>query len=299
MGVTVQIQSVLFKNEKSALLRTLENLQNALRVDAQSTQYVDKAVLLWGDASPEQLYSKEEIETLNQQFERLTIQYEYFNENSGTAKGHNRMAKNATSDYIMIINPDIVVNPRIFAQLIQPFEDKTVGMTEARQTPIEHHKEYDRETGETSWASTACTIISRQVFEKVGGFDEDTFFMYCDDLDFSWMVRLAGYKVIYMPAAVVFHDKRVSVKGEWQPTYAERYYSAEAALLMAYKWSNEKRVKLLLEQFEKSNGEIEAKVVQEFYKRQKENRLPTPVDPEHKIAEFVGDDYGHSRFKMR
>lgn len=56
------------------------------------------------------------------------------------------------------------------------------------------------------------------------------------------MVRLAGYKVIYVPSAVAFHDKRVSANAEWQPTNAERYYSAEAALFMAYKWSNPERV---------------------------------------------------------
>lgn len=298
MSFTLQIQSVLFKNEKSALLRTLENLQNAFRVDAEGAKFVEKAVLIWGDASPEPLFTAQDIEELNKQFDRFTIQYEYFNENTGTAKGHNKMAKMQDCECIMIMNPDIVVNPRIFAQLLQPFSDPTVGMTEARQTPIEHHKEYDKETGETSWASTACTIIPREVYEKVGGFDEATFFMYCDDLDFSWMVRLAGYKIIYVPAAVVFHDKRISANAQWQPTQAERYYSAEAAILMAYKWSNNERVEKLLKQFEDSKGDIELKVVESFYKRKEESRLPVQLDADHKIAEFVGDDYGYSRFKM-
>ena len=223
MSVTVQIQSVLFNNQKTALVRTLENLQNAMRVDGETNQCVRDAVLIWGDASPAALFSEEEITELNSKFDRLSLRYEFFNENTGTAKGHNRMAKQGTSDYIMIMNPDIIVNPRIFAQLLQPFKDEGVGITEARQTPIEHHKEYDEDTGETSWASTACTMIKREAFDKVSGFDENTFFMYCDDLDFSWMVRLAGYKVIYVPSAVAFHDKRVSANAEWQPTNAERY----------------------------------------------------------------------------
>ena len=299
MSVTVQIQSVLFNNQKTALVRTLENLQNAMRVDGETNQCVRDAVLIWGDASPAALFSEEEITELNSKFDRLSLRYELFNENTGTAKGHNRMTKQGTSDYIMIMNPDIIVNPRIFAQLLQPFKDESVGITEARQTPIEHHKEYDEDTGETSWASTACTMIKREAFDKVSGFDENTFFMYCDDLDFSWMVRLAGYKVIYVPSAVAFHDKRVSANAEWQPTNAERYYSAEAALFMAYKWSNPERVEKLIKQFEDSNGEIEAEVLKEFHKREKEGTLPVPLDPEHKVAEFVGDDYGHSRFKMR
>ena len=72
-------------------------------------------------------------------------------------------------------------------------------MTEARQTPVEHHKEYDPQTGVTSWAATALAMIPYAVFQEVGGFDEKTFFMYCDDVDFSWMVREAGYQIIYGP----------------------------------------------------------------------------------------------------
>ena len=71
-------------------------------------------------------------------------------------------------------------------------------------------------------------------------------FLYCDDLDFSWRVRLAGYKIIYMPSAIVYHAKNLSLSGTWQPTSAEIYYSAEAAMLLAYKWSNPERAEKAL-----------------------------------------------------
>ena len=116
-------------------------------------------------------------------------------------------------------------------------------MVEARQTPIEHQKEYDIKTLETQWATTACTVIRGDVFRKIGGFDADTFFLYCDDLDFSWRLRLAGYKIIYQPLAPAYHAKTVSAEGKWQPTQTEVYYSAEAAILMAHKWSNPERAK--------------------------------------------------------
>ena len=44
MSVTVQIQSVLFNNQKTALVRTLENLQNAMRVDEETNQCVREDV---------------------------------------------------------------------------------------------------------------------------------------------------------------------------------------------------------------------------------------------------------------
>ena len=76
--------------------------------------------------------------------------------------------------------------------------------------------------------------------------------------------------MIYVPAAVVFHDKALSSDGKWQPTQAERYYSAEAALLMAYKWSNHERVSMLLKQFGNGGDEIGQKVVAEFRRRERE-----------------------------
>ena len=65
---------------------------------------------------------------------------------------------------------------------------------------------------------------SRKLFERLEGFDADTFFLYCDDVDFSWRVRLAGYKVVHRSSAVVFHDKRVDHQGGLISGAAERYY---------------------------------------------------------------------------
>jgi GT2 family glycosyltransferase len=50
----------------------------------------------------------------------------------------------------------------------------------------------------------AAALLRRQALADVGLFDED-FFMYYEDLDLSWRLRLRGWKVIYEPAAVVDH----------------------------------------------------------------------------------------------
>ena len=43
--------------------------------------------------------------------------------------------------------------------------------------------------------------------------------MYCDDLIFSWRIRLAGYKIIYVPSAIAYHaKKKLAVDGGWKPT---------------------------------------------------------------------------------
>jgi GT2 family glycosyltransferase len=50
----------------------------------------------------------------------------------------------------------------------------------------------------------AACLFRREVFERVGGFDED-FFMVYEDVDFSFRAQLLGHRVVYVPEAVVRH----------------------------------------------------------------------------------------------
>ena len=297
MKKTVQIQSVIYRNEKSALYKALNAIKNASLVCRKYKNEPITLVVFYGDASPEPVFSQDEVDKIiNDMKGAFEFKYTFFNKNTGSAKGHNLMGKECHSEYMLIMNPDVIVSPNIFSELFLPFSfDKNVGMVEARQTPIEHSKEYHLVTGETEWATTACALFPKKLFDQVNGFDDESFFLYCDDLDFSWRIRLEGYKIIYQPRAVCFHAKRLSQSGKWKPTNAEKYYSAESAILMAYKWSNNTRVKYLLNLF-RNSGPVEQQVVAEFEKRQREGRLPKQLDKEHKVARFVGDYFADHRF---
>lgn len=296
--ISLQIQSVIYKNKYDSLEKAVRGIANAIRV-ANDRGLCITGIMNYGDASPEPILTENEIKTINEILPKeVQFKYDVFGFNSGTAKGHNMMAEKAETEFIMIMNPDIILSPTCLIELILPFSNEKVGMTEARQTPLEHAKSYNTITGETEWASTACTIFKTSVFKEIDGFDADTFFMYCDDLDFSWRVRLQGYSIIYNPKAVVYHAKTLSLNAEWLPTSAEIYYSAEAALLLAYKWSNFERVRKILRQFETTGGADEKRAAAEFRKRQEENRLPEPIDAMHEIGTFIGDDYCDMRFRM-
>ena len=52
--------------------------------------------------------------------------------------------------------------------------------------------------------STAGMLIRRDVFERLGGFDE-RFGLYRDDVDLGWRVVRSGHRVVVCPDAVVFH----------------------------------------------------------------------------------------------
>ncbi|MDO4556322.1 MAG: glycosyltransferase family 2 protein [Lachnospiraceae bacterium] len=294
----IQVQSVIYGNEKSALLKAIKALKQAVKIYQKRKGDIE-VCLVYGDASPNPVFSDEDKNEISEMLNG-TIQFKYkkFGFNSGTARGHNMMAEDCQAEYILIMNPDVILEPSCLVKMMEVMQDEKVGIAEARQTPLEHAKEYDQKTGETEWASTACTILRKKVFDEIDGFDNKTFFLYCDDLDYSWRARLAGYKIIYVPSAIVYHAKTLSVNAGWKPTNAEIYYSAEAAILLAYKWSNQKRVEYLKEMFLKNGGESEKKAVNEFIRREKEGELPDCIDQEHKIARFLGDEYCEMRFKI-
>ena len=145
-------------------------------------------------------------------------------------------------------------------------------MVEAKQLPIEHPKDYDRATGETSWAATACALLPADLLERLGGFDAETFFLYCDDVDLSWRVRLAGRTVVYQPSASVFHDKALGARGAWVAGEAERRFSAEAALLSAYKYDRDDIVAGALQYFGASDEPHLRAAVEEFGRRKASRR---------------------------
>jgi hypothetical protein len=241
--------------------------------------------------------SEADIAELRAACEPVDLRYTFFNENTGHGKGQNRLAKDIAGGYLMFLNPDIVLAPDALAELLIPFSSRSdVGITEARQTPFEHPKEYDVKTGETSWASGGCMFIPAALFHQIGGFDE-VFFMHCDDVDLSWRVRLTGKVIQYCPSAIVFHDKRLSASSAlWMPSEAEKQYSAEGFLLMSHKWSYPKAALAALTSFKLSKSEHHKKAVQNYTRRKADGTLPQPIDPKKTVSEIVKFNYGKMRY---
>jgi GT2 family glycosyltransferase len=296
--VTLHVQSIVYRNEHAALARAFESLDRAVDF-AIAGRLISAVSMTYGDCSPVSVVDEAFLKRLTDSATAISeVRKIFFGENIGTARGHNKLANGSGAMLTLVMNPDVILAPNALIELVRPFQRAGVGMTEARQVPIEHPKEYDTTTGETSWASTAAAVIPTALLHALDGFDADTFFLYCDDVDFSWRVRLAGYKIIFQPSAAVFHDKRLSIFGGWMPSGAEKYYSAEAALLMAQKWSRPDLVERYLSDFTASQESEHHRATAEFLRRRSANLLPAALDPNHKISTFVNGNYTRHRFEL-
>ena len=303
----VRVHSVLYGNDPERIMQTVAHLDRA--ADLAIAQGAATTVsLVYGDSSPRPVLDMDDLQMMRDRFTALSsIETVFFDGNLGSAKGHNTLieqayanirAGDAQCDSVLIMNPDVMLAPDALIELAKPFELEANALVEARQLPIEHPKEYNPVSGETDWATTACALIRLPVIKELNGFDADSFFLYCDDVDFSWRVRLAGYKLIYQPSAVVFHDKRLGSGGAWKPASSEKYYSAEAALFMAHKYSRPDIVERLLKVFSESDIDHLSKAATAFLARREKNKLPKPLDKSGKVAKFFGDFYTEHRFDL-
>lgn len=151
--------------------------------------------------------------------------------NTGFAAGNNLGAQFAHGEFLVLLNPDTVAHSGAIRALTEPLAQPGVALSTAC---VVHMRQPDRintcgntmhYTGltycrganrpasdfavpaEVDAVSGAAFAIRRDVFEQLGGFDPG-FFMYVEDTDLSLRARLAGYRCVYVPEAIVEHDYR-------------------------------------------------------------------------------------------
>ena len=133
-------------------------------------------------------------------------------ENVGFGRAVNQAFEQVSDRYALALNPDAKLHPdclRTLAAAALNSEPQGFSQWEARQFPYEHPKDYDLITHETEWVSGACFLVRTSDFRSINGFDP-AFFLYCEDVDLSWRLRLAGKRLMYVPKAVVYHKEAVS-----------------------------------------------------------------------------------------
>ena len=99
--------------------------------------------------------------------------------------------------------------------------------------------------GTTGWLSGSCMLLRRTAFEQVGGFDP-AYFMYCEDMDLCRRLSLAGWKSVYVPAAVVSHTGGHATRREPARMLAAHHRSLYRYLAREYSGARYAPLRLLL-----------------------------------------------------
>ena len=181
-------------------------------------------------------------------------------ENLGYSGGNNLGIKKALlngADYIFILNSDATVESGAIASLVEEAEkgageligpkilfteSKTIwyaGGIFDRNNVIGKHRgvdekdegQYDK-TEETDYITGAALFVKRDVFEKIGLLDEK-YFLYYEDSDFCFRAKRAGFKVLFVPKALVYHENAQST-GLGSPL--QDYYITRNRMLFASKF---------------------------------------------------------------
>jgi len=179
--------------------------------------------------------------------------------NLGFAGGAALGARSTNADWILFLNPDAVAAPDCLERLLEATDAGTGlvgaqvllpdGRVNAGDNPVHligiawagrylEPREDGRPRGVAS-VSGAAMFARRTALEAIGGITE-RYFLYHEDVDLSWRMRLAGWDVRFQPQATVTHDYAFD-KGARKWFYLERNrawtvlscYSGRSLILLA------------------------------------------------------------------
>lgn len=161
-------------------------------------------------------------------------------DNLGFGRANNLGFKNGSSEIACFFNIDTELCTDTLAKLSEDIceSENSFALWELRQFPYEHPKCYDAVSHETTWSSGAAFAVKREVFAQVNGFD-DGIFMYAEDVDLSWRLRSFGYRLRYVPKAVIHHYS-YQTSGEIKPN--QYLNSVVNNLLLRYRFGTWKDV---------------------------------------------------------
>jgi GT2 family glycosyltransferase len=188
-----------------------------------STNYPNFRILLVDNHSDDR-----SLELITQEFKEK-IQVLSLDHNYGFAEGNNLGAANENSDYLVFLNPDTNVDPDWLSHLVSTMEsDSNIGIAQPKLLQMDRkridstggfidsyglawsrgHNEID--SGQYDrfpiifYAKGAALIIRKELWNKLRGFDS-LFFVYYEETDLCWRAWESGYRVVYVPSAIVYH----------------------------------------------------------------------------------------------
>jgi len=152
--------------------------------------------------------------------------------NYGFAEGNNIGAKKADGHYLVFLNNDTEVKVNWLKELVKASGPPGIGVVQSMSLWIRDRRTIDSFGGfidafgyshnladfasrsnEIFYAEGLCLFISKELFDKIGGFDGDYFF-FEEDVDLCWRVHLQGLKVVVAPESIVYHARGGTAPGK-------------------------------------------------------------------------------------
>lgn len=165
-----------------------------------------------------------------------------------------RRAFAAGADYVFLVNNDTLVDPQAVARLVRALrpdvgilapliyyaDDRTRIWSaggKVRSWLLDKYGDREGQVDAGRWPKmveqdfvTGCgMLLSRAMLESVGLFDE-RFFMYYEDFDLCLRARQAGFRLLLVPAARMWHKVARSSGG--RDSASERYWMARSSVLL-------------------------------------------------------------------
>jgi len=174
--------------------------------------------------------------------------------NLGFAAGNNVGIEHALeegADYVFLLNNDTTVDRMVLTELVKACEaDRAIGLASPKVYYYDRPKtifyagarrhwlplfpnpigigEEDRgqhdEVKEVDYVWGQAMFIKRRVIEDIGLLDPG-FFMYYEDCDYCLRAAEAGYKIIYVPMAIVWHKIAKGTEGDYLTRWQYRVMS--------------------------------------------------------------------------
>jgi len=163
---------------------------------------------------------------------RSDLTYLFANANLGFSGGNNLGLASAKGEWIFLLNSDTLVSTRDILRLLSVTQKKKLKVSAPQliqldgkiqnnvgyfdsllQNPANYIFARPRfETCSeiekalvTDLLTGAAMLIHRSVIDKIGSLDDKRFFMYYEDIDFSYRLNHAGIRVLYYPDVKVIH----------------------------------------------------------------------------------------------